>query len=244
MHVRVSGLASSLVEVVLPAPCLGCNGALPGGFSGLCAACQARLVPLSGTRCPTCAGPCDTPDEPCLACVQTPSPFTRMVAWGEYDDILRKAILAFKHHRHDELLEPLAARLAAKVCLEDWAARIDLVTAVPSHSIHRFRRGYTATELVGRRVAHSLRRPWRKTLRRHGVARQVGKTRRQRGLLARNRFSVHPRAHLTGKRLLVIDDVWTTGATLRLAARALQRGGAHEVYGAALAAAPDPRSFA
>lgn len=239
--VRVEGSISALLEVFLPAPCLCCEATLPGNHRALCPSCQARLIPLGGTRCPTCCGPTDEHDAPCLSCLDNPGDLTAMVAWGEYDDVLREAILALKHHGRDELLSQLTARLAARVSMEEWFSEIDVVTAVPSHVAHRLRRGYTAADLLATDLGRTLLKPWRPTLRRHGLVRQVGRTRHQRKQLAKSCFSITPGAHITGKNLLLVDDVSTTGSTIRLAARTLRRGGAKKVYGAVMASAPDPR---
>jgi ComF family protein len=242
--VRVGGFVSSLLEVVFPAPCVCCARALPGGSRALCPECQSRILPLSGARCPTCTGPSDRPDESCLSCAGNTSPIEAAVAWGEYEGVLRDAILALKHNRRDELTQALSGRLAARVALESWSHKLDLVTAVPSHPMHRIRRGYTASALLAADMARLIGRPYRKTLRRHGVARQVGKTRGQRRSLSRSRFSMKARARVAGARVLLVDDVWTTGSTMRLAAQTLRHGGARNVYGAALATAPDARSLA
>jgi predicted amidophosphoribosyltransferase len=96
-----------------------------------------------------------------------------------------------------------------------------------------------AAELIASSVARRLDRPVQPVLRRHGLERQTGKTRTRRQQLDRRSFSATTRS--LGRHVLLVDDVTTTGTTIRLAAEALLRAGAEAVYGAVLAHTPDPR---
>ena len=158
--------------------------------------------------------------------------------WGEYQGVLRDAILALKHRGRDELARPLAERLAAALAVMPWIAGIKLVTSVPSHALYRVRRGYSAAHLLAAEVAHMLALPARSLLTRRGLGRQAGSSRAQRLRLPAGSFTTKRR--LTGP-ILLIDDVTTTGTTLRRAATALLHGGAGTVFCAALALAPEAR---
>lgn len=206
---------------------------------GLCEACSSSLTPFAGASCPTCGGPLSTPGQGCLECVRRPPPQHATVIWGEYDGVLRTAILALKHHGRDELSAILGGLLAARLCLEDWSATIDRVVHVPSHRLRLLRRGRSAAHALAVVVADELSCPHRAALRRRGFARQVKRSRAQRLALDRRAFAVA--SPVAGLRLLLVDDVVTTGATLRRASEALLAAGAHEVIAAALARTPDPR---
>jgi predicted amidophosphoribosyltransferase len=237
--VRVARLFAEAAEVALPSLCPSCQMPLSGADRGLCRECWSRLVPLSGDRCGRCGGPATTGDEPCLACTAEPPPQQGTVVWGEYEGVLRSAILALKHHGHDELAEPLAERLAARARLAPWADEVTLVVPVPSHPLHRLRRGWTAAELLAHEVARRWRVPAVTGLRRRGLGRQAGRSRAQRLALSSDTFSA--RADLAGAPVLVVDDVTTTGATLSRVARALLDAGAGTVFCAAVAFAPQGR---
>lgn len=228
-----------LVETLLPSLCIQCEEVLSAGERGLCSRCWSTVVPVVGSRCRRCGGPVGEPGEECLACASSPPPQQAMVVWGEYDGTLRRALLAMKHHGHDELARQLGQRLTSRVASCGLADGINFVTAVPSHTVHRLRRGWSAADLLAREVARELELPFARLLRRRGVGRQAGRTRVQRRALGRGAFAV--RRLPPSSSVLLVDDVVTTGSTLRRATQALLAGGADAVACAALSFAPDPR---
>jgi len=236
--VRV-GVRAALEGILLPALCVACDGVLDGEDRGLCGACRSRLFPMSEPCCPRCGVPADSATDPCLGCVASPPPQLGTVLWGSYDGVLRQAVLALKHRGHDEIARPLGRRLAARIGLAPWFDEITMVAAIPSHGIRRLRRGFCAAGLVGAEVAVTINRPLEPALRRHGLHRQAGRTRVQRMQLPRGSFSA--KRLVQGQGVLLVDDVCTTGTTLRRAAHSLLSAGAEAVYCTAIAHAPDPR---
>jgi len=237
--VHVGGVISAAIEVFLPSLCLHCGAALAGGDSALCGACWSMIAPSNEVACPLCGGLNDRAHAPCLSCDESPPPQGGTAVLAEYAGALRTAIVALKHGRRDELAAPLVRRLAAIPAVAAHGSRTDTVTAVPTHRLHLLRRGHSAAELVARRLAQELQLPFRRTLRRRGLGRQTGHTRAQRLRLRRRHFV--PRRRIPGLRVLLVDDVTTTGTTLRRAAEALQTAGARSVFCAVLGRAPDPR---
>ncbi len=239
---RMSGWLSAAFEVALPSVCLNCENSLPVGDPGLCRRCWDRLTPVTDPCCPRCAGPSDEPKYPCLSCGSQPPPHSGAVVWGEYDGDLRNAVIALKHHKHDELAGPLARRLYERITAEKWHPLPDLVTAVPSHLFYRLKRGYSAAEMVASTVARCLDIPMCMALKRHDFGRQARRSRAQREALGTRAFSLRRAAtRVQDRRVLLIDDVMTTGATLQRASRVLLRAGARSVHCAALARTPDSR---
>jgi len=212
---------------------------MPGEDRGLCRGCWSKMIPLAGAVCPTCGVPSDDPSQPCLNCVRTPPPQEATVIWGEHDGSLRTAVLSLKYGGRDDLSARLGARLAAVVAAQPWGGTIDAVSFVPSHPLRRLRRPWAAAELLAREVAKRLERPFVPLLRRHGLQRQSGHSRAQRLELPGRSFSASQAAR--GRQVLVVDDVTTTGTTLRKAAATLKMAGVESVFGAVLALAPDPR---
>lgn len=237
---RAPGAIAAACEAFLPSLCLHCGEPLGGRDSGLCTPCWARLVPLAGARCPRCGGSADEfAEQGCLECSAAPPPQQATVVWGEYDGVLRSAVLALKHRGRDELAGPLGRRLAGRIAAETWSSDLDLIAHVPSHPLRRLRHGRSAAAGLADEVAEHLARPRGHALGRRGMRRQTGRTRPQRLQLPRHTF--RSIAAVRGRRLLIVDDVTTTGATLRRAAEVLRAAGADVVYCAAVARTPDPR---
>ena len=230
---------AALGGILLPALCVACDDVLAGDDRGLCGCCRSRLHPMSEPCCPLCGVPADSETEPCLDCTSSPPPQQATVLWGEYDGVLRRAVLALKHRGHDEIARPLGRRLSARLSLAPWFDEITTVTSVPSHDLRRLRRGFSAAGLISNEVAKAINRPLTLALRRHGLRRQAGRTRAQRRQLPRGSFSSNQRVR--GHRVLLIDDVCTTGTTLHRAADSLLSAGANAVFCATIAHATDPR---
>lgn len=237
--VRPGGVLSALVEALLPAPCVHCGTPLLGADRGLCEACLRTMVAVVGPQCPRCGAPVDDPGE-CVNCVRRPPGVAATVIWGEYDGVLRTAILAMKHHGHDELARPLGRRLAARMAVEPWSGDIATVCWVPSHPLRRIRRGRSAAYQLARTVAAEFDLPMRAGLRRSGWRRQAGSTRSTRLALPLRTFSGRVWRECA-RPVLLVDDVTTTGATLDRAAGALRRCGATAVFAAVMARTPDHR---
>jgi ComF family protein len=193
-------------------------------FSSRCAGCE-RPGPV---LCRTCrfslAAP---PDLPLGGDVVAAVPFS-----GRPRDVL----LGFKYGNRRALAHHLAGLLVNRLIAADVRpADIDVVTWAPTSRGRRRRRGFDQAEVVARRVAAQLGVPCRRLLERDGHgAPQTGLDRAAR--LQGPRFRTHPRVR--GQRILLVDDVVTTGSTLRSAESALRNAGAATVRRAAIATTP------
>ena len=234
--------AEALALTFLPATCAMCRAALPwaGSRAGVCAACWDRLPLHRGPLCPVCGSPEVTSGTECLACRTDPPPWRAAATLGPYEGTMRDLVLLFKNHGRDELAKPLAGLLARSFRSNGWI-RPDTVVAVPTTWLRRIRRGYDQAGLLGRAVARELEAPFARVLQRRGGGAQVGRSRSERLRLAAAAFGV--RRPVTG-RVLLVDDVITTGATAACCARALARAGADEIYVLAIARTPQPGRIA
>ena len=183
----------------------------------------------------------------CRTCRLAPPAFVRAVAYGPYQGRMRDAIHALKYdslrpaaHRLGGLLALSLAQLVAEAPLEM------LVVPVPLHRAKHADRGFNQARLLAVEALGFLREShpeWKLTLapstlmRLRATESQAGLTPRQRRLNVRGAFSVSNPAAVAGKHVLVVDDIMTTGATARAAARALNQAGAESVWVATLARA-------
>jgi ComF family protein len=180
-------------------------------------------------------------------CRLAPPPFVRAVAFGIYQDRMKEAIHALKYDRLQPAAEKLSQMLAeaiAKLAAEAPAEM--LVVPVPLHRSKFAERGFNqARSLAFHALAalHKSHPEWRLTLapstlmRLRATESQAGLTPRQRRSNVRAAFSVSDPAAVQSRHILLIDDIFTTGATARAAAQALRQAGAATVWVATLARA-------
>jgi ComF family protein len=219
------------IDALLPRFCLGCGVRLPprGARLDLCARCRGRLVAIDPVRaCSRCSRPLARSvwlDPTCQPCAREPPPWRRLHALWIYRPPLDRVIGAMKFRRLDYLGADLAR--AALDAMAGRLAPVELVVPVPLAWSRRLTRGFNQAERLARPLARGLGAGFAQPLRRAGAgARQVGKTRRQRLRLAGvNPFRVRRDARLAGRRVLLVDDVLTTGATVRAATAALLTAG-------------------
>jgi ComF family protein len=192
-----------------------------------------------------CAG-CDRPGP--VLCRRCRFALARPAGLPKSDDVIaalpfsgqaRAVMLSFKFRNRRPLAHHLAGLLVNRLITEGVRpSEVDVVTWAPTSSGRRHQRGFDQAELVARRVAAQLGLPCRRLLERDRASvAQTGRDRLQR--LHGPVFRAAPAAN--GRRVLVIDDVVTTGSTLRSAAAALRSAGARSVQRAAVATTPAMR---
>lgn len=179
----------------------------------------------SSRTCPSCSPLSDGPNRPVRATADLR---------GETQDMIR----SLKYRNQRRVVADLADRLVASILADPDAPTFDVVTWAPTSMVRHRQRGYDQSELLAKAVAERLGLRCRRLLYRDRSAPQTGRNRQERldGPMFRARPLRHP------CRVLVIDDVVTTGSTLRAAAHALDLAGASEVCLLAVAATPRDRS--
>ncbi len=188
-----------------------------------------------------CAG-CDRPGvllcRRCRLALAAPSGLPEssdVIAAVPFRGCARSAVLALKRRHSRPLAHHLAGLLVNRLVREGVDPRsIDVVTWAPTTRRHRRRRGFDQAEVIARRVGLQLGVPVRRLLERTDATTQTGADRATR--LLGPSYRVSPAA--SGRRVLLIDDVATTGATLRSGDRALRDAGAADVVRAAVAITP------
>ncbi len=220
----------------------------PTGLCGLCALpstqplcepCQAQYLPSNMTRCQRCALELTGGAEVCGICLKTPPPYTQALALGDYAEPVDRLVRRLKFGGEPAIGRWLG-RLLAQRWQQDGRTLPDLVVPVPLSKARLQIRGYNQSWEMARGFAGelSLRARSDVLLRVRDAAPQSGLPLEQRTRNIRGAFTV-PRA-LEGARLLLVDDVMTTGSTLTEAASVLLRQGAGEVGVAVALRTPPP----
>ncbi|MDR1659769.1 MAG: ComF family protein [Desulfovibrio sp.] len=191
----------------------------------LCPACAALFTPCGAPRCLRCALPLDAETTLCGECLRNPPPWEGIAAYGRYQGELRNALLRLKFGGEFAMASLLGA------CLFKIATGLplpDALVAVPQHPIYLRRRGFNQAHEIARILHRHAGIPLRADLLRRTAPHipQTGLSAAERRRNTRQMFEAA--SQVRGLALWLVDDVMTTGVTLRAAAGALRDGGARE----------------
>ena len=225
--------AQHALDIVFPLRCAGCQAS---GYI-LCSACKATIRHLTAPLCWHC-GHALPVNGSCQSCQQHFLQLSGLRALGPYQEPLRGYIHQLKYDGNTRLAQPLGQFLA--LAYRTYGMHADIMLPVPLHAQRQRERGYNHAALLARVCAGLLGVAVREDLllRRHATSAQVGlkvDERYQNVATAFDCAHVAATNVLTGRCILVIDDVCTTGATLEACAAPLFAAGALSVWGLVLA---------
>lgn len=229
----LAGLAgNTLLDALYPLECCGC------GRSGkvVCDKCSTGLAVLEPPFCQVCSVPGDFAR--CQRCAEAIRSFEGVRAPFRYSGVIRQAVFALKYGGIKAAAPQLGDMLGKY--LEESPLPGDALAAVPMHPRRRRERGYNQADLLARRVASRRGLPYRENLlvrSRHVEPQASLADPTQRAVNVADSVSMGPDEDVAGARIILIDDVATTGSTLEACAAVLKRAGAASVWGLTLAVA-------
>ncbi len=220
-----------LLDILFPSRCAACGSTVASTDRHLCPSCAGR-IPLIEEGCPFCSSQAD--NTPCTACSDRHWYIARHIAISDYSGVMKSAIRKMKFggiRAIYSVLGSLAARELARRSL--WA---DIITWVPMNSRKQWRRGFNQSERISTYISRKTgipRRPLLKEKRGAGAQRDLGL--RDRFIHSLGRYEPVKGPDLSGKSVLIIDDVYTTGSTINECARQLLMAGAERVFSLTIA---------
>jgi ComF family protein len=235
LRTHCGGLITTALSLLFPEMCQVCHAGRASAAEGyVCAKCRARVRFIEPPFCERCglpySGDITTPFK-CANCSDTKLYFSRARSVVTADGPVREVIHRYKY-RHALWFEPfLAELLISRVAPELAGNKFDLIVPVPLHPTRKREREFNQAERLGARLAAATGIPMnRKVLRRVVYTHtQTLLSRDQRAFNVRGAFAARRGCRLDGKRIVLVDDVFTTGATTNACAKVLRTIGAGEV---------------
>ena len=233
-------VGDALASLIFPAPCRVCEATLDTASRiPVCRACLDSIRPIEPPLCELCGRPfisvvAATAQRPlCWLCRAGAYAFQCARSYAVYTDVMVRALVLLKYEAVAPLGGRLAARLAEVAAREAELLAADVVVPVPLHPTRLRERGYNQAELLARPLARRLGLPLRSYLlvRTRPRPNKLKLTRRERWQTVRGAYAMREGTRVDNLAVLLVDDVFTTGATLDACARALRRAGAGRVVG-------------
>ncbi|MGE5557367.1 MAG: ComF family protein [Bacillota bacterium] len=244
-------LARTIKEWLYPPlpRCIWCgNEHWPDGRIPFCPACMEQVPLITGPRCAKCGKPLrlGSQDQPyCYLCRTERYFFGKVRCAAVYDGIIKQLLYRLKYYGESYLGEKLGDLLAERI-KGDWGCYFyDLIVPIPISAGKIAERGYNQAALLASGVAEFLRKPLAgEALIRHKETlsqNELSLPERKKNL--QDAFLTAKPAQVAGRRILLVDDIFTTGATLSYAARELLKSGAGSVDALVLAAGVVPEQW-
>ena len=236
----------ALASILIPAPCRLCEALLTHSSRiPICESCLAGFQRVPAKICVTCGIPLEdmasVPGEElrCAACRLGTYSFNCARSFALYEKQVIRAILLLKFNRIEPLAVWFAKRLAEIVAQNPEALAADVIVPVPLHRDREKERGYNQAELLSKPLAKLLGLPHRGVLlvRTRPRPDKHILTLRERWSAVRGAFATRPGSQVDNLRVLLLDDVMTTGATLDACSKALREAGAKSVVALTVARA-------
>ena len=227
-------LIERCLQFLLPPQCHCCEKFLEEGQQGICPDCLSKIRWIEPPLCTLCGVPFlsrEIENHPCGACLTRGKYFTMARAVGYYEGPLREAIHRWKYEEKSYLTLFFGEKLAEGFCRYWDPQSFDLIIPVPLHSKRLRERGFNQALLLVKELSRRTRIPYSKRLLQKRILTppQVNLSGGEREKGVRGSFHIQRDEEIEGKSILLVDDVYTTGATVNECSKVLLKAGAERV---------------
>ena len=227
-------LIERCLQFLLPPQCHCCEKFLEEGQQGICPDCLSKIRWIEPPLCTLCGVPFlsrEIENHPCGACLTRGKYFTMARAVGYYEGPLREAIHRWKYEEKSYLTLFFGEKLAEGFCRYWDPQSFDLIIPVPLHSKRLRKRGFNQALLLVKELSRRTQIPYSKRLLQKRILTppQVNLSGGEREKGVRGSFHIQRDEEIEGKSILLVDDVYTTGATVNECSKVLLKAGAERV---------------
>jgi competence protein ComFC len=213
-----------MLDFIYPPVCAGCGK--PG--VAFCENCLRKTVPIKDPVCKICGKSILQPGI-CSSCKSNPPPYTALRSWAEFDDPLREALHSLKYKSNLGVVEIFVDKLTTMVAQNDW--NFDIIVPVPTSKMHERERGYNQAKMIALPLSWKLHIPLADNVvtRIKATESQIHLSNEERFKNLEGAFSANS-AKLKTKKVLLVDDIVTTGATMISCSKTLLEAGCSSIY--------------
>ena len=236
-ELNINGSAKSILDFIFPPKCILCSQVdHSSSYPFLCSKCKSEFKPIREPFCTICGMPflsVHTENHICSACLKEKPRFKILRSAGIYGGTLESAIKAFKYGKRRFLHKPLADFILEICSASLHDLEFDLIVPVPISKRKLRERGFNQAYLLASRIAFTLGKTvdWQNLVKAKETHPQVEMELRKRKLNVEDSFIIKEPQLYKGKKVLLIDDVCTSGSTLNECSRILKRqGGVKKIY--------------
>jgi ComF family protein len=225
----------TLMDILYPRQCVGCGVSSPETFRYICWDCWSDAPLVEPPFCNLCGDPVAGAVEHqfiCYSCSAQKPAFVAARSATRYDGVVGESLRQLKYEKALWLAPDLAELLHRCFLAEYPTQSFDCIVPVPLYHVRRRGRGYNQSAILAHELSRRINCPVQKR-----ILRRIRPTTTQTNLTAADRlsnvtnaFQYRKRERLAGRRVLLVDDVMTTGATVNACAKALKKGGAESVH--------------
>ncbi len=233
-------MTGKLLRIFFPESCPICkNPSTDHEIAPICQGCWGKISPYNGPLCQICGKPLVSEVSiTCSECISDKPAFKYARSFGLYEGTLKEAINLYKYHGIKRLSRPLSHLLLRMNPAPSWW-EVDVILPVPLHKRKLRQREFNQSALLAKYIGRQLGIPVILTclIKLRDTLPQVELSGEDRKKNVRGTFGIRNKGLIQGKNLLLMDDVFTTGATVRECCRVLKKAGAGDIYVITLATA-------